>query len=178
MRKLVESTFMTLDGVISSPGEWGAPYWNDEHAGYAGRLFEASDALLIGRKTYEHFAKAWPSMKEEGAERMNALPKYVPTTTLTEATWNATLIKRDVPGEIRKLKAQSGQNILKYGTGVLDRTLLEHGLVDEFHFWIFPVFLGKGDRLFDGFDMTTLKLVNTSVFTTGIVVHTYTPLGK
>jgi dihydrofolate reductase len=87
MRKLVESTFMTLDGVISSPGEWGQPYWNDEHNDYAGKLMMASDALLLGRKTYELFAKAWPSRTEdEGSRRMNAMPKYVPTTTLTEAT--------------------------------------------------------------------------------------------
>ena len=179
MRKLVESTFMTLDGVISSAGEWGQPYWNDEHADYAGRLLAASDALLLGRKTYELFAKAWPSRTEdEGSRRLNALPKYVPTTTLSEATWNATLIKHDVADEIAKLKALPGQNILKYGTGVLDRLLLEHRLVDEFHLWIFPVFLGKGDRLFDGFDMTTLKLVDSSRFSTGIVVNTYTPKGK
>jgi dihydrofolate reductase len=179
MRKLVESTFMTLDGVISSPGEWGQPYWNDEHNDYAGRLTMAADALLLGRKTYELFAKAWPPQTaDEGSRRMNAMPKYVPTTTLSEATWNATLIKRDIPAEIAKLKAQPGQSILKYGTGVLDKLLLEHDLVDEFHFWIFPVFLGKGERLFAGFDMTTLKLVDSSSFSTGIVVNTYVPARK
>jgi dihydrofolate reductase len=88
------------------------------------------------------------------------------------------LIKRDIPAEIARLKAQPGQNILKYGTGVLDKLLLDHGLVDEFHFWIFPVFLGKGDRLFDGFDMTSLKLVESSRFSTGIVVNTYVPAKK
>jgi len=132
MRKLVESTFVTLDGVISSPQVWGAPYWDDEHAGYAHNLLFAADALLLGRKTCEGFAQAWPSRTgDDYSDRINRLPKHVASRTLQQAEWNATLIKGDVADEVARLKAQPGQNILKFGTGELDRTLMRHDLVDE-----------------------------------------------
>lgn len=179
MRKLVESTFVTLDGVISSPEKWGPRYWNDEHANYAHDLLFGSDALLLGRETYEGFAEAWPSRSgDEYTDRINSLPKYVASTTLQETKWNATLLGGDVADEIAELKQQPGQNILKFGTGELDRSLLlQRNLVDEFHFWLFPVAVGSGQRLFDGIDMTTLKLVDTTTFSTGIVVLTYAPAG-
>ncbi|TMQ91756.1 hypothetical protein ETD83_29350 [Actinomadura soli] len=180
MRKLVESTFVTLDGVISSPEKWGPPYWDEEHSGYSDELFSASDALLLGRVTYEAFAQVWPQMeRSEGdyASRMNALPKHVASRSLKQeqATWNATIIEGDVATEVAKLKELPGKNILKYGTGELDRTLLEHKLVDEYHFWIFPVVSGSGERLFDGFDTSHLKLVRSTPFASGIVVHVYQP---
>ena len=112
---------------------------------------------------------------DEYTDRINSLPKYVASTTLHDTTWNATLLGPDVPREIAKLKEQPGENILKFGTGELDRTLLEHDLVDEFHFWVLPVAVGGGDRLFDGFDATHLKLLRTTTFSTGIDVHTYGP---
>lgn len=178
MRKLVESTFVSLDGVISDPQKWGPPYWNDEHANYARDLLFSADALLLGRVTYEGFAKAWPPRAGKGdeyADRFNSLPKYVASTTLHETEWNATLLGPDVPGEIAKLKDQPGENILKFGTGDLDRTLMQHNLVDEFHFWLFPVAVGSGDRLFDGIDTTHLELIGTTTFSTGIVVLKYGP---
>ena len=175
MRKLVESTFVTLDGVISSPEKWGPPYWDEEHNGYAHNLLFASDALLLGRETYQGFAEAWPTRKgDEFADRINSLPKYVASTSLQETKWNATLIKDDVSGKVTKLKEQPGQNILKFGTGQLDRTLMEHDLIDEFHFWVFPVVAGSGQRLFDGTEVT-LTLLGTTTFSSGIVVHTYAP---
>ncbi|MGH9262663.1 MAG: dihydrofolate reductase family protein, partial [Acidimicrobiales bacterium] len=109
------------------------------------------------------------------ADRINSMPKYVASTTLHDATWNATFLGKDIADEVAKLKQQPGQNILKFGTGELDRTLLDHNLVDEFHFWVFPVAAGSGDRLFDGIDSTALSLVNTTTFDSGIVVHTYGP---
>jgi dihydrofolate reductase len=186
MRKLVETTFLTLDGVISdtipstapraSPEKWGSPYWDDEHAAYAHELLFASDALLLGRVTYEGFAKAWPPRPGDFADRINSLPKYVASRTLKAPLgWNATLIEGDVADEVAKLKQQPGQNILKYGTGELDRMLMQHNLVDEFHFWLFPVAVGSGQRLFDRIDATHLKLVDTTRFRSGIVVLTYTP---
>jgi dihydrofolate reductase len=176
VRKLVESTFMTLDGVISNPQDWSPPYWDEEHVGYARKLLFGADALLLGRKTYEVFAQAWPSRAgDDFSDRINGLPKYVASTTLDEAMWNSTVIKGDVAEEVAKLKQQEGESIVKYGTGELDRTLLEHGLVDEFHFWLFPVVAGKGERLFDGFDLTTLKLLDTTTFGSGIAVHVYAP---
>lgn len=175
MRKLVESTFVTLDGVISSPEDWGPPYWDDEHDRYAHDLLWASDALLLGRKTYEGFAEAWPSVTGDYADRINSLPKHVASTTLQETKWNATLIRGDAADEVAKLKQQSGKHILKFGTGVLDRTLMQHHLVDEYHFWLFPVAAGSGQRLFDGIDATHLNLLDTTRFSSGIVVLSYTP---
>ena len=175
MRKLVESTFVTLDGVIGDPQVWGPPYWDDEHVGYARKLLFSSDALLLGRATYEGFAEAWPPRSGDIADRINSLPKHVASKTLKEATWNATVIDGDVADEVTKLKEQPGENLLKYGTGELDRTLLAHGLVDEFHFWIFPVLLGGGQRLIEGIDTTHLNLVETTRFGSGIVVNVYAP---
>jgi dihydrofolate reductase len=176
MRTLVESTFVTLDGVIGSPEKWGPPYWDDQHAKYAHDLLFATDALLLGRKTYEGFAEAWPPRSgNEFADRINGLPKYVASTTLQQVKWNATLLGADIAGEVASLKQQEGGNILKYGTGELDRTLMQHDLVDEFHFWVFPVAAGSGQRLFDGIDTTHLRLRDTTRFGSGIVVLTYTP---
>ena len=176
MRKLVESTFVSLDGVISSPQDWSPPYWNDEHADYARKLLFSADALLLGRVTYEGFAEAWPPRAgDEFADRINGLPKYVASRTLEEATWNATIIRGDVAEEVARLKEQPGESILKFGTGELDRTLLAHDLVDEFHFWIFPVLAGGGQRLIEGVETTHLKLVETTTFSTGLVVHAYAP---
>jgi dihydrofolate reductase len=174
MRKLVESTFMTLDGVISRPQDWSPPYWDDEHMAYAGKLLDPADALLLGRDTYEGFAAAWPGRPGEYADKINSMPKHVASRTLTEATWNASLIEGDVAEAVAALKEQDGGDIVKYGTGELDKALAARQLVDEFHFWVFPVVAGQGDRLFDGLDLTTLKLVETSRFASGIVVLVYT----
>ena len=174
MRKLVESTFMTLDGVISRPQDWGPPYWDDEHNAYAGKLLDPADALLLGRDTYEGFAAAWPGRPGEYADKINSMPKHVASRTLTETTWNARLIEGDVAEAVAALKEQDGGDIVKYGTGELDKALAARQLVDEFHFWVFPVVAGQGDRLFDGLDLTTLKLVETSRFASGIVVLVYT----
>jgi dihydrofolate reductase len=177
MRKLVESTFVTLDGVISSPEKWGPPYWDDEHAAYAHDLLFAADELLLGRVTYEGFAQAWPPRAgaDDYTDRINAMPKHVASTTLAETAWNATLIEGDVAAGVAELKRRPGRNLLKFGTGVLDRTLIRHKLVDEFHFWTFPVLAGGGQRLIDGIDTTHLKLVDQTVFTSGIVVLVYSP---
>ena len=186
MRKLIETTFVTLDGVISDtepstnrkaqPQMWGSPYWDDQHSGYARKLLFDADALLLGRVTYEGFAQAWPPRKgDDIADRINSLPKYVASRGQPEMTWNAALIKGDVTEEVAKLKDQPGQNILKYGTGELDRALMQNTLVDEFHFWMFPVAVGAGQHLFDGIDTTHLKLLDTSKFDSGIVVLVYAP---
>lgn len=187
MRKLIESTFVSLDGVIddtrpstasrAQPQHWGHPYWDDDHARYAEGLLNSADALLLGRVTYEGFAEAWSAREGADADLMNGLPKYVASRTLTETTWNATLIRGDVAEEVAKLKEQTGQNLLKWGTGELDRTLTAHGLVDEFHFWYFPAVVGAGKHLFEGagFDTTHLKLADLIRFDSGIVVHVYVP---
>ncbi|TDV48717.1 dihydrofolate reductase family protein [Actinophytocola oryzae] len=187
MRKIIESTFVSLDGIVddtrpstasrAEPQNWCSPYWDADHFGYAGRLVEGADAMLLGRATYEGFAEAWSTRDGEFADTMNTMPKYVASRTLTETTWNATLIEGDVAEEVAKLKEQPGANIVKYGTGELDRTLVEHGLVDEFHFWYFPVVVGAGKHLFEGagFDTTHLKLADVERFESGIVIHIYVP---
>src|SRR4051812_20242907 len=176
MRKLIESTFVSLDGVIEAPQRWSPPYWDDEHAAYAYRLLCDADALLLGRATYEGFAKAWPMRSgDDYSDRINSMPKYVASTTLTDATWNATVLGGDVVAEVTALKEQPGGSILKFGTGILDHALLEHDLVDEFHFWVFPVVVGKGVRLLEGLAMTHLDLVETTRMSSGIVVHVCEP---
>jgi dihydrofolate reductase len=187
MRKIIESTMVSMDGVIddtrpstasrAEPQHWGQPYWDADHGAYSTKLMEGADAMLLGRVTYEGFAEAWSGRDGEFADTFNNMPKYVASRTLTETTWNATLIKGDVAEEVAKLKEQPGGNIIKWGTGELDRTLIEHGLVDEFHFWYFPVIVGAGKHLFEGvgFDTTHLALADVNRFESGIAVHVYVP---
>jgi dihydrofolate reductase len=175
-RKLVESTFVTLDGVISDPQAWGPLYWDEEHAAYASELLTAADVLLLGRETYEGFAAAWPQRSGDAySDRINRMPKLVASRTLREATWNATIIEGDVAEAVAELKGRPGADILKFGTGALDRTLLEHRLIDELHLWVFPVIAGAGRRLLEGVETTHLELVRTTTFGSGIVVHVCAP---
>jgi dihydrofolate reductase len=187
MRKLIEMTFVTLDGVISdtepstaphaSPEQWGHPYWDKDYMQYARDVLFSADALLLGRVTYEGFAASWPERTgDDFSDRINGMPKYVASRTLAgPLAWNATLLGADIAAEVAALKQQPGQNILKYGTGELDRTLLAHNLVDEFHFWLNPVVVGAGQRLFDRIDTTHLHLKDLTRFASGIVVLVYTP---
>ncbi|NUS45012.1 MAG: hypothetical protein HOQ24_15150 [Mycobacteriaceae bacterium] len=180
MRKLIESTFVTLNGVVVDPQNWSPPYWDDEdHNRYSHDLIFAADALLLGRSTYDVFAEAWPSRAgtdDPYVDRINALPKYVASRTLTEAGWNASVIKGDVAEAVAELKRQPGENILKYGTGELDLTLIEHNLVDEFHFWMFPVIAGGGGHMpLESLHVSHLELLDQKTFKTGIVVLVYGP---
>lgn len=179
MRKVVMTEYVTLDGVFEEPGHWSGPFFNDEAGRFKYDELFASDALLLGRVTYEGFAAAWPTMEGTGdfGERMNGIPKYVVSTTLTDPAWNnSTVIDGDVAAEIAKLKAQDGQDILLSGSAELVNSLLPTGLIDEYRFMVHPLVLGMGKRLFqDGPDTTTLKLVDTKPFSTGIVVLTYVP---
>lgn len=177
MRRVIVSTYMTLDGVMEAPENWVFQFFNEEAAKYAQNQLFASDALLLGRVTYEGFAAAWPSMSdEEGfADRMNSLPKYVVSTTLEEAEWNnSTLIKDNVAEEVSKLKQQPGQDILMYGSADLMRALMRHDLIDEYRIWVTPVVVGSGKRLFgQESDQKALRLADTATFGSGIVVLSY-----
>ena len=175
VRKLIESTFVTLDGVIGAPQDWGPPYWDDQHGSYADKLLSSADSLLLGRETYEGFAQAWPGRGGDYADRINDMPKHVASRTLTETTWNATLLDGNAAEAVAELKGQAGKNILKFGTGELDRALMKDQLVDEFHFWVFPVVAGGGQRLLDGVDITHLELLDAVSFNSGIVVHVCGP---
>lgn len=179
MRKLIVSTYMTLDGVIENP-MWTMPYWNDEIMQFqTGDLF-ASDALLLGRETYEGFKDAWSARagSDAFADRINSLPKYVPSRTLQTAEWNATILQGDVPAEIARLKQQQGQNILKYGGGELLHTLLQHNLMDELHLLIYPVVVGSGARLVPQGSDLGLHLVDTKTFSSGVIALIYQPAQK
>jgi dihydrofolate reductase len=177
MRRVVAAEYVTLDGVMSDPS-WSNEYFNDELANYQSKQLFASDALLLGRVTFEGFAAAWPSMEEtegEFAVRMNALPKFVASRTLKEPlAWNGTLLTGDVAEEVRKLKEQSGEDILIYGSGQLVDALHPHGLIDEYRLMVFPVTLGHGAHLFrEGSGPHPLKLVDTRRTSTGVVALTY-----
>jgi dihydrofolate reductase len=177
MRKLVESTFTTLDGIVSDPHTWGQPYWGDEHDSYGARLLEAADALVLGRATYEGFAAAWPGREGAYADKINSMPKYIASRTLTEATWNAEVIQGDLAEEIARLKDADGGDLLKFGTGEVDRVLFANDLVDELHLWKYPVLAGRGQRVAEGIDLTHFELLDLSHFESGIVVHVLRPMG-
>jgi dihydrofolate reductase len=179
--KLKVSTFLTLDGVMQAPGDasefdrggWQIQFF-DEGAGAIAKdgLF-AADALLLGRVTYEHFAAAWPEMTdEEGfADRMNSIPKFVASTTLTDADWNATVI-RDVAAEVPKLKEE--HDLLVMGSGRLVHSLRDQDLVDEYEIWIHPILLGAGRHLFEeSADTATLTLRGANTTDKGVTVLTF-----
>jgi len=176
MSKIVLSEYISLDGVIENPA-WTGPYWNDEISQFKFDELFASDVLLLGRVTYEGFAKAWPTMKDEAgfADRMNRKPKHVATTTLTTPEWNAQFIKENVAEEVAKLKQHSGQNMLLYGSGNFVQTLMQHNLIDEYRLLVYPVVLGGGQRLFTEESKASLKLVETKTFSSGVVALIYHP---
>src|SRR5262245_28637336 len=157
---------------------WTFRYWNDEIAKFKFDELFASDALLLGRVTYQGFAAAWPSRKDEEcyADRMNSLPKYVVSTTLEKAEWNnSTLIKEKVVEQVSQLKQQPGQDILLFGSGTLVQTLMQHDLVDRYNLLLYPVVLGKGKRLFSDGSNATVRLVETKTFSSGVVALSYQP---
>jgi len=179
MSKLVVTEFMTLDGVMEAPHEWSFPYWNDEAAKFKQDELFASGALLLGRVTYEGFAAAWPSRTDPTgfADRMNALPKYVVSTTLNEVGWNnSRLIKGNVADEVSRLKQEPGQDIVVHGSRTLVQTLMQHGLIDEYHLLVYPLALGSGKRLFEEGSKARLKLVEAKTFGTGVVALVYRPV--
>jgi dihydrofolate reductase len=178
MRKVIASTYVTLDGYIDNPHLWSLEYGSEETAGYAKDLLFGADALLLGRVTYEGFAQAWPSMTDGAgfADRMNGMPKYVVSATLASASWNnSTIIRENVADAVAQLKRQPGGDILTYGCGRLTDTLRAHGLLDEYRLWFHPVLRGEGQRLFGKGTRATLELLDTTTFATGVVVHTYRP---
>lgn len=182
MRRVIASEFVSLDGVIEDPS-WTFQFSGEEQEKFKFDELSASDALLLGRVTYEGFAAAWPSVTDEVgfADMMNGYPKYVASTTLKEPLeWNnSRLIKENVAEEVSRLKQQSGKDILIYGSGDLVNTLMQHDLIDELRLMVFPVVVGSGKRLFgDGSDTKVLRLVETKMFGSGVVVLTYRPTGE
>jgi dihydrofolate reductase len=179
LRKVFATAFVTLDGVMEAPNEWNPQFWSDEAEEYKREELFATDALLLGRKTYEGFAAAWPTMTDEDgfADRMNSLPKYVVSSTLDELEWNnAELLKKDFMKEVENLKQEPGQDIAIHGSGQLLNSLMENGLIDEFHMMVFPIVLGYGERFIKETDTSTvLKLMETKMLPNGVIVLHYQP---
>lgn len=193
--QLAIHTFLTLDGVYQAPGGpdedrdggfghggWSFPYGDEDFGAAMTGWFTRASAFLLGRKTYEIFAGHWPKVTDPGdpiAGKLNALPKYVASTTLDKLDWqNSTLLSGDVAGQIAKLKQEPGGELQVHGSGALAQTLIEHDLIDEYRLLIFPVHLGSGKKLFrDGARAAALRLTGSSVTSTGVIVATYVPDG-
>jgi dihydrofolate reductase len=177
-RRLAATLFISLDGVVEEPQKWSFAYWNDEIAKFKFEETFASDALLLGRVTYEGFAAAWPGRKDPDgfADRFNIMPKYVASKTLTKLEWNNShLIKGDLAREVSKLKEQPGQDIVIHGSPGLIRSLMPHGLIDEYRLLVYPIVLGQGKRLFDEESQAKLKLADSKAFSSGVVKVVYEP---
>jgi dihydrofolate reductase len=186
MRKIVVSEFVTLDGVMQDPGgtgEFALGGWAFKaERGPEGDRFKfdelfAADALLLGRITYEGFAKAWPGMQRDEAgftDRMNAITKYVVSSTLREAKWNNShIIKGNVAREIQKLKEMDGKDILVAGSGMLVQALIQNDLVDELRLMVYPFVLGTGKRLFQDGSRLNLKLESAKPLNSKVLIMTY-----
>jgi len=177
MRNIIEYTLVSLDGVFAGAAISEFSAYRDEaymRDGLAQAL--ACDALLMGRSTYEDFAAIWPRRTDPWADRINAMPKYVFSSTLEKAEWiNSTIVRGDVVDEVTRLKQREGGDLLIYGHGLLGETLLKHHLLDTLSLSIFPLVLGQGKQLFRQGETARLRLVATKSFSKGIVKLTYEP---
>ncbi len=192
MRKLVVAEFVSLDGVIQAPGGkdedteggfvhggWTWPYWHDDIGAHFDEAMRESDALLLGRKTWQIHGGAFEPMAagDPFGDVMNAMPKYVVSTTLaTASAWrNSTIIGGDVLAGVRALKAQPGKNILIDGSSVLVHALVRHDLVDEYRLVVYPLVLGSGKRLFPDGVRVNLRLIEARPLPSGVVMMRYAP---
>jgi dihydrofolate reductase len=177
--RLVATEYLSLDGVFEEPGHWSGPFFNDEARRFKSDELQASDALLLGRKTYEGFAAAWPTMKGTGefGEKMNTMTKYVVSSTLKSADWpGSKVVKGNLAEEIRRLKREPGHDLLLSGSAQLFNALMKENLIDLYRFMVHPVVLGKGKRLFaESNDRRVLDLAETKRFSSGIVIMEYKP---
>jgi len=176
--RLVATEYLSLDGVFEEPGHWSGPFFNDEAGQFKWSELQASDALLLGRRTYEGFAAAWPSMPGTGefGEKMNGMTKYVVSSTLDKVEWTGSrLLKGDPVEEVRKLKQQSGNDLLLSGSAQLFNALLRENLIDLYRVMLHPIILGKGKRLFAEGPERVLTLTETKRFSAGIVILEYQP---
>jgi dihydrofolate reductase len=189
MGRIVVTEFVSLDGVIEAPGggedfKYGG--WTFEiNRGEEGDRFKldetlSSEALLLGRRTYEGFAAAWPSREGDFADKLNTMPKYVVSSTLENPEWNnSTVLKGDIAEEVAKLRREQDGDIVVHGSALLVQTLLENDLVDELRLMVFPVVLGSGKRLFgETSDKKPLRLVDSKTVGDGVSILTYEPAGR
>lgn len=177
MRRIVNSTFISLDGVMEHMEKWHFGYIDESTTEIVTKLIRRCDAALFGRLTYEVYAAHWPGETGEFADHLNAIQKYVASTTLATAEWtNSTILEGDLVDAVAELKDQPGGDILMNGIGPVARTLLREGLLDELHLWVHPVLAATGgpdDLLFRVGETTPLHLVDTTPLPNGVVVLTY-----
>src|SRR3984893_2151114 len=177
--RLVATEYLSFDGIFEEPGHWSGPFFNDEAGQFKWNELKASDALLLGRKTYEGFARAPPTLQGTGefGEKMNTMPKYVVSSTMDKADWpGSQLIGANVMDEVRKLKKQPGQDLLLSGSAQLFNALMQENLIDLYRFMLHPVVLGKGKRLFsEDVQKKSFQLTQTKPFKSGIVILEYEP---
>ena len=194
MRKLIVSTFLTLDGVMQAPGGpgeddsegfahggWSVNYWDDQMGEVMGAAMSVPFDLVLGRKTYDIFAAHWPhATEEEGAKPLNDATKYVASRSQPTLEWsNSVLIGGDAAEGVAALKKEDGPELQVHGSGNLIQTLLRHNLVDQYRLWVFPLVIGSGKRLFsEGTVPSGLRLVESQVSTTGVVIGTYESAGE
>jgi len=193
MRELIVTTFLTLDGVMQAPGGseedrqdgfayggWSATYWDERMGRVMGDVMGHPFALVLGRRTYDIFAGYWPHADGPGAKQLNEATKYVASRRRPTLEWqNSVLIEGDAAEGVAALKREDGPELQVHGSGNLIQTLLRAGLVDRFLIWTFPVVIGSGKRLFaDGTVPAGLKLVDSTVSSTGVVIGTYEPAGE
>ena len=191
MSTIVVIEYTSLDGVIQGPGHagedtdggfqrggWTVPFMA-EHGHYLSPLFQAAGGFLLGRRTYDIWARYWPTVtdeKDQIARALNSRPKYVASATLEEPAWEGTTVLRDVPGEVAELRKQPGGQILLMGSSALTQSLMAHGLVDEYQLWVHPLVLGGGKKLFrDGGPAISLRLADSTTTPGGLVILTYRP---
>jgi len=194
MRKLIVSTFLTLDGVMQAPGGpgeddeggfayggWSVNYWDDRMGEVMEKATSRPFAMVLGRKTYDIMAAYWPNApEEEGGRVFNEATKYVASRGRPTLEWsNSVLIDPDAAAGLAALKAEDGPELQVHGSSNLLQTLLSQNLIDEYRLWVFPVVIGSGKRLFaNGAIPAGLRLVDSTVSTTGVVIGTYEPAGE
>lgn len=184
MRKLFLQLHVSVDGFFDGPNrelDWFVV--DEEFFAYVDEMLGSIDGILLGRTTYEGFAAYWPNSTQAEASKMNTLPKFVASTTLSEATWsNTTIMAEDVPNVVARMKQEPGKDLAIIGSSILASNLAAHGLIDEYRFFIVPVLLGSGKRFLDGLpnglpNRLELTLKDTQVSGSGVVTHFYTPAG-
>lgn len=174
MGRLVVTEFVSLDGVMGEPQEWLFPYWGDDIAKFKHDELFSSDIQLLGRKTYETFAAAWPSRTGDYADRLNASPKFVVSATLENAEWNHShIVSENVTEGVHEAKKKSQGDVLVHGSRSLVQWLTQEALVDEYRLLLFPLVRGKGLRLFDTADSVKLKLTESRAFASGVMLLRY-----
>jgi dihydrofolate reductase len=178
MRKVIESTLVSADGVIGDPHLWTGEHFGEEATARALEQLTRSDAMVMGRRTYEMFSNIWSAPVDDYAAAVYNMRKYVFSSTLEDADWNnTTVVRGDVASAVDDLKQQAGQDIVLYGHGPVGQALLEANLLDELKLWILPVVVGSGKLLFRDGKKAELELVAADTTKTGVVIVTYRPVG-